>query len=177
MAIPRGSTKRLSKKSLVLFGSISKKCDIGNSFWNHSEQKSRKCCCAKQSKKNHSRSNTSRIQQRPWKLGYGAYRLSTIQRCFTVCFHKGAAQDFFIFIKKVTMRNFLVWTIRGYQKMISRYTPPVCRFHPTCSTYAVVAIRTHGPILGGVLSMWRILRCNPFCKGGHDPVPSSKDSK
>ena len=72
------------------------------------------------------------------------------------------------------MKKLLIWTIRGYQKMISRYTPPVCRFHPTCSTYAVIAIQQHGPIKGVILAGWRLLRCNPFVPGGNDPVPLPK---
>jgi len=46
-----------------------------------------------------------------------------------------------------------------------------CRFVPTCSEYAVVAISTHGPLRGVGLAAWRLLRCNPFCRGGLDPVP------
>ena len=67
--------------------------------------------------------------------------------------------------------DLVVWTVRGYQGMISYYTPPVCRFHPTCSQYAVGAVRVHGPIRGMVLASWRIFRCNPFHPGGYDPVP------
>ncbi len=46
-----------------------------------------------------------------------------------------------------------------------------CRFIPTCSHYSVNAVEMHGPFKGIVLSVWRVLRCHPFCKGGHDPVP------
>ena len=64
-----------------------------------------------------------------------------------------------------------IWTIRGYQRMISRYTPPSCRFYPSCSQYTVEAFRHHG-VLGGLrLGIWRILRCNPFGGHGYDPVP------
>jgi putative membrane protein insertion efficiency factor len=65
----------------------------------------------------------------------------------------------------------LIWTIRGYQKLISRYTPPVCRFHPSCSHYAVEALQVHGVVRGGWLAAHRIARCNPFFPGGFDPVP------
>ena len=65
----------------------------------------------------------------------------------------------------------LIWTIRGYQHLISRYTPPMCRFHPSCSRYAVTALRRHGLLRGAALAAWRILRCNPFVPGGLDPVP------
>ena len=68
----------------------------------------------------------------------------------------------------------LVWTIRGYQHLISRYTPPMCRFHPSCSRYAVTALRRHGLLRGLMLASWRILRCNPFVPGGLDPVPPAR---
>jgi putative membrane protein insertion efficiency factor len=61
--------------------------------------------------------------------------------------------------------------IRFYRAFISPLTPPQCRFTPTCSTYALEAFRIHGIIRGAALSAWRILRCQPLCKGGHDPVP------
>ena len=65
----------------------------------------------------------------------------------------------------------MIWTIRGYQKLISRYTPPVCRFHPSCSHYAVEALQVHGVWRGSWLAASRIARCNPFFPGGFDPVP------
>ena len=61
--------------------------------------------------------------------------------------------------------------IRFYKRRISPGLPPSCRFIPTCSEYAYEAIGKHGAIKGGLLAAWRILRCNPFCKGGYDPVP------
>lgn len=69
------------------------------------------------------------------------------------------------------LADLMVWTIRGYQRLISRYTPPSCRFTPTCSQYAVVALRSHGAVQGSWLATRRILRCHPFHPGGHDPVP------
>ncbi|MCB9780446.1 MAG: membrane protein insertion efficiency factor YidD [Alphaproteobacteria bacterium] len=65
----------------------------------------------------------------------------------------------------------LVWTIRGYQKLISPLTPPMCRFTPTCSQYAVEALQVHGLVRGSALAAWRIARCQPLSAGGHDPVP------
>lgn len=65
----------------------------------------------------------------------------------------------------------LIWTIRGYQKLISPLTPPVCRFTPSCSHYAVEALAVHGVVRGSVLAAWRIARCNPYVPGGPDPVP------
>jgi putative membrane protein insertion efficiency factor len=65
----------------------------------------------------------------------------------------------------------LLIPIYFYKKVISPITPPACRFTPTCSTYAVQAIKKHGPIKGFILATWRILRCNPFGGYGYDPVP------
>lgn len=65
----------------------------------------------------------------------------------------------------------LVWTIRGYQRLISPLTPPMCRFTPTCSHYAVEALQVHGVVRGSMLATWRLMRCHPFNAGGHDPVP------
>lgn len=62
--------------------------------------------------------------------------------------------------------------IRLYQKTLSPALPTnTCRFYPTCSQYSYRAIYKHGLIYGGGLALWRILRCNPFNAGGHDPVP------
>ncbi|UCF70444.1 MAG: membrane protein insertion efficiency factor YidD [candidate division WOR-3 bacterium] len=58
-----------------------------------------------------------------------------------------------------------------YQFTVGRTIPRVCRFEPTCSTYAIKAIRQYGLLKGGAMSAWRIVRCNPFCHGGWDPVP------
>lgn len=65
----------------------------------------------------------------------------------------------------------LILPIRGYQKYISPLFPPACRFTPTCSQYAIEALRKHGPIKGFALAVWRILRCNPWGGSGYDPVP------
>jgi hypothetical protein len=68
------------------------------------------------------------------------------------------------------MRMIFVAIIKGYQKIISPLFPPSCRFYPTCSEYAVQSITKYGVFKGGIKSVWRILRCNPFNKGGIDPV-------
>ena len=65
----------------------------------------------------------------------------------------------------------LIQPIRFYQKYISPLKPPTCRFTPTCSQYAIEAIRKHGPFKGVALAVWRILRCNPWGGSGYDPVP------
>jgi hypothetical protein len=61
--------------------------------------------------------------------------------------------------------------IKGYQKYISPGLPPRCRFYPTCSSYSIEAFEKYGFIKGLYLSVKRILKCNPFFKGGYDPVP------
>ncbi|MGN1112854.1 MAG: membrane protein insertion efficiency factor YidD [Acutalibacteraceae bacterium] len=72
------------------------------------------------------------------------------------------------------MKRPLIWLIRFYQKNISPRKKPCCRFTPSCSQYAVEAISTHGAFKGSFMAIWRILRCNPFCAGGYDPVPEKK---
>ncbi len=69
------------------------------------------------------------------------------------------------------LREAFVAPIKAYQKYISPQKKPCCRFYPTCSEYAVQAIRKHGVFKGGALAAYRILRCNPFGKCGYDPVP------
>ncbi|NMD40134.1 MAG: membrane protein insertion efficiency factor YidD [Deltaproteobacteria bacterium] len=67
-------------------------------------------------------------------------------------------------------KTVLIALIRLYQKALSPLLRPACRFHPTCSEYAVEAIRTYGPLRGLAKAAWRILRCNPYSRGGFDPV-------
>jgi hypothetical protein len=69
------------------------------------------------------------------------------------------------------MRNVIVATLRGYKRWISPWLPPVCRFEPTCSDYMAQAIERRGTARGVWLGAKRLLRCNPFCAGGFDPVP------
>lgn len=76
------------------------------------------------------------------------------------------------------MKKFLIGMIRFYQKYLSplkRYN--TCKFVPSCSSYAIEAIRLHGAFKGSMLAVWRILRCNPFSEGGIDPVPEVKQKK
>lgn len=67
--------------------------------------------------------------------------------------------------------KFLVLDILGvYKAMVSPFLPPACRFEPTCSEYAREAVERYGTVKGTWLGLKRILRCQPFCKGGHDPL-------
>jgi len=68
------------------------------------------------------------------------------------------------------MRYLFIFLVKGYQKVISPLFPPSCRFYPTCSEYAVQAFTKYGVVKGGAKAAWRILRCNPFNKGGYDPL-------
>jgi conserved hypothetical protein TIGR00278 len=69
------------------------------------------------------------------------------------------------------MRHLLVWLVRGYQLLLSPWMGGQCRFTPTCSQYTIDALRRHGAAQGSYLGMMRIVRCNPWCDGGHDPAP------
>ena len=68
-------------------------------------------------------------------------------------------------------RRLLVLAIRGYQRFLSPLTPPTCRFYPSCSQYAGIALERHGVLRGTRLAVWRVLRCNPWNPGGVDDVP------
>jgi len=72
------------------------------------------------------------------------------------------------------LRRIATLPIRFYRRFLSPLKPPMCRFSPTCSQYAVEAIEAHGILRGGAYAAWRILRCHPFCAGGHDPVPPAR---
>ena len=69
------------------------------------------------------------------------------------------------------MKKILIAMIRFYQKYISPYKGTKCPYVPSCFQYGLEAIEKYGVIKGGLLAAWRILRCNPFSKGGYDPVP------
>ena len=68
-------------------------------------------------------------------------------------------------------RRAVIWLIRFYRAVLSPLHPACCRFRPTCSQYALEAVRKYGALKGSWLAVRRILRCNPFHKGGYDPVP------
>ncbi len=73
------------------------------------------------------------------------------------------------------MKTLLIWLIKGYRALISPLFPPVCRFQPTCSSYALEAVNRFGAFRGSWLAVRRILRCHPFHPGGYDPVPQKEE--
>ncbi|MCL5020640.1 MAG: membrane protein insertion efficiency factor YidD [Bacteroidetes bacterium] len=70
----------------------------------------------------------------------------------------------------------LILLIKLYRNLISPLFPPSCRFYPSCSAYSIEALHIHGLVKGFGLSVWRVLRCNPFSRGGYDPVPRRCES-
>lgn len=74
------------------------------------------------------------------------------------------------------MKKLLIGGIQVYRRLISPFFPPSCRFHPTCSAYAIEAISTWGSTKGSWLAVKRICRCHPFHPGGYDPVPAAAAS-
>ena len=71
-------------------------------------------------------------------------------------------------------RAILLLPVRLYRRLISPLIPSRCKYHPTCSQYAVDAVRSYGAFRGGVLAAWRVLRCNPWSHGGFDPVEDQR---
>ena len=69
------------------------------------------------------------------------------------------------------MKRVMIKGIRIYQKYLSPLKHTKCPYYPTCSQYGLEAIEKYGAFKGGLMAVWRILRCNPFSKGGYDPVP------
>lgn len=68
----------------------------------------------------------------------------------------------------------LMTLVRGYRYFLSPWLGSACRFEPTCSQYALHALEKHGAMAGSLLTVGRLLRCHPWCAGGHDPVPEQK---
>lgn len=73
-------------------------------------------------------------------------------------------------------RDILLLLLRGYKWAVSPMLLPACRYVPTCSEYAMEAVDRYGAVHGGVMAIWRVLRCHPFAKGGIDPVVRTKTS-
>jgi uncharacterized protein len=73
------------------------------------------------------------------------------------------------------VRRLILLLIRAYQWTLSPFLGPACRFYPSCSEYTYQAVESHGFFTGVRMGILRILRCNPFCPGGYDPVPRGHD--
>ena len=69
------------------------------------------------------------------------------------------------------IRSLLIGLVKGYRLMLSPWLGSACRFEPTCSAYSLQALEKHGAAAGSYLTVARLLRCHPWCAGGHDPVP------
>ena len=69
------------------------------------------------------------------------------------------------------MKKILITMIRFYQRYLSLLKSTKCPYYPSCSNYGLEAVQKYGAFKGGILALWRIIRCNPFSKGGYDPVP------
>lgn len=72
------------------------------------------------------------------------------------------------------MKAVFIWLIRFYRAEISPRTRPSCKYIPTCSEYGLEAVERFGALKGGMLTLWRLLRCNPWSRGGYDPVPQKR---
>jgi len=75
------------------------------------------------------------------------------------------------------MSVFFIFFIKVYKKVISPLLPPSCIYTPSCSSYAIDALKKHGTVQGLILSIKRVFRCHPWHKGGYDPVPEVKDNE
>ena len=78
---------------------------------------------------------------------------------------------------EAAMKKLLLKLIRFYQTAISHHTKPKCKYFPTCSHHPYEAIEIHGALKGALMGIWRILRCNPWSRGGYDPVPEKRHKK
>ena len=67
----------------------------------------------------------------------------------------------------------LMASVKGYRLLLSPWLGSACRFEPTCSAYSLQALEQHGAVSGTTLTLYRLLRCQPWCQGGHDPVPAT----
>ena len=72
------------------------------------------------------------------------------------------------------IRQALMAVVKAYRLLLSPWLGSACRFEPTCSAYALDALQLHGALIGSYLTAGRLVRCNPWCAGGHDPVPTEK---
>lgn len=78
---------------------------------------------------------------------------------------------------KQRARSLVLGLLRGYKWALSPLLPPACRYVPSCSDYAMEAVDRYGVLRGGLMAIWRVLRCHPLVQGGYDPVVKSPDTK
>ncbi len=71
------------------------------------------------------------------------------------------------------MTRLILFLLAFYKRLVSPLLGQRCRFYPSCSTYARIAVVRFGPLRGGILTLWRLLHCHPLCEGGIDPVPDT----
>ncbi|MBV8617881.1 MAG: membrane protein insertion efficiency factor YidD [Curvibacter sp.] len=72
------------------------------------------------------------------------------------------------------MKRLLIGLVKGYRLLLSPWLGAACRFTPSCSAYSLEALETHGAAAGSYLTLRRLVRCHPWCDGGHDPVPAER---
>ncbi|GAA4342870.1 hypothetical protein GCM10023165_24850 [Variovorax defluvii] len=75
------------------------------------------------------------------------------------------------------MKALLIGLVKAYRLLLSPWLGQSCRFEPTCSVYAIEALERHGAAAGGYLTLRRLARCQPWCQGGHDPVPPKEEHR
>lgn len=75
------------------------------------------------------------------------------------------------------MKWLMIGFIKAWRAVISPSYGNVCKYYPSCSTYGLEAVQTHGALKGGALTIWRIMRCNPWSHGGYDPVPGTEAAR
>lgn len=76
-------------------------------------------------------------------------------------------------LRQLSPSRLTIVAIRLYRWIVSPWLPQCCRFSPTCSRYSIIAYERHGFFVGTLLTLWRLARCQPFCRGGYEPVPES----
>jgi hypothetical protein len=97
-------------------------------------------------------------------------------RTFSITYYAASCYIAILTVLLRTVAAALIFLVRAYQVLLGRIFGGHCRYQPTCSAYAIDAIRNCGPIKGLRLSVWRVLRCHPFSKGGYDPAPEAPGS-